>query len=142
MLEFSCKMQFLCFIFFFSLFSAFLKFVQFSLLGMLCARNLYLLRCFGNSVISSCFIHGAGGLVNYYFNFWLSMMSLIKKKIKDWTSRLLTTPPPLTSHSVLFLSYPPPQTSLKVDVISVSPLILIHEISVSIKCCFLPISSQ
>ena len=66
MLEYSCKMLFLCPFFFFSLFLAFLKFIQFSLHGLLSARNIYLSRCFYNSIMSSCFIHSAGGLVNVF----------------------------------------------------------------------------
>ena len=43
--------------------------------------------------------------------------SLIKNK--DWTSRKLVNPPPLTSDNISFFLYPLP---LKVDVMCVSPL--------------------
>ena len=82
---------FVSFIFFFSLFLAFLKFIQFSLLGMLCARNLYLSRCFCNSIISSCFIHGLGGLVNFvlFGGAWRSIQSKFYFfSITNWLSGL------------------------------------------------------
>ena len=45
------------------------------------------------------------------------------KKSKDWTSRTLANPPPFTSDNISFLPYPP--SLLKVDIIGVSPLILV-----------------
>ena len=58
---------------------------------------------------------------------------LIKKK--DWTSRTLTNPPLPTSDNISFLPYsptplPPP---LKVDVICISPLIVLYNVKLVSK---------
>ena len=87
----SRKMLLSCLFFFFSLFLVFLKIIQFSLLGMLCARNLHLSRCFCNSMISSYFIHGAGVLVNFvvFSGAWRSIQSRINLfSIANWSSGL------------------------------------------------------
>ena len=78
-------------IFFFSLFPSVLKFVQISLLGIFCARNLCLSHYFCNTIISSCFIHGAGCLVNFvlFSEAWRSIWSKINLfYIANWSSGL------------------------------------------------------